>query len=66
MRMLFCSLGDCRGRAKLKQESEQISIDELAERSFISSRDIQVAIAKGTTRFKEWLDFAKQRTDLNP
>lgn len=63
--MLFCSLGDCGGCAKLKQESEQITVDELAERSLISARDIQVAIAKGTKRFKEWLDFAKQRTDLS-
>lgn len=35
---------------------EQISIEELADRSQISIRDIRVAIAKGTVRFKEWLD----------
>jgi hypothetical protein len=34
---------------------EQISIEELADRSQISIRDIKTAIAKGTVRFKEWL-----------
>lgn len=47
-----------------KPSGEPISIEELADRSLISKRDISKAIANGTQRFKDWL--SGQRTDQRP
>lgn len=43
---------------------EPIEVQELAERSIITRRDISVAIAKGTQSFKDWL--GGQQTNQNP
>jgi hypothetical protein len=44
-----------------KPSGEPIPIAELAERSLITRQDISQAIAKGTQKFKGWLN--GQRTN---
>jgi hypothetical protein len=48
----------------MSSQRDPIPLEELADLSLISKRDISKAIAKGSQKFKDWL--SGQRTNPGP